>query len=122
MRACAATGGVVGISGVGLFLGNDDVRTENLLRFIEYAVSLIGVDHVGIGLDYVFDQVELKEMLATMRDSFPVGSGYDSVPAFAMPEQLPEIAQALSRLGCPETDITKIMGCNHLRVARKVWK
>jgi membrane dipeptidase len=122
MRACAATGGVVGINGVGLFLGNNDVRTENLVRSIEYAVSLIGVDHVGIGLDYVFDQVELKEMLASMRNSFPVGSGYDSVPAFATPEQLPEIAQALSRLGYPEVDIAKIMGGNHLRVARRVWK
>ena len=122
MRACAATGGVVGINGVGLFLGNNDVRTENLVRYIDYAVSLIGVDHVGIGLDYVFDQVELKEMLASMRGSFPVGSGYDSVPAFATPEQLPEIAQALSRLGYTEVDVAKIMGGNHLRVARKVWK
>ena len=95
---------------------------QNLVRSIEYAVSLIGTDHVGIGLDYVFDQVELEEMLATMRDSFPVGSGYDSVPVFATPEQLPEIAQALSRLGYPEADIAKIMGGNHLRVARKVWK
>lgn len=95
---------------------------QNLVRSIEYAVSLIGTDHVGIGLDYVFDQVELEEMLATMRDSFPVGSGYDSVPVFATPEQLPEIAQALSRLGYPEADIAKIMGANHLRVARKVWK
>jgi microsomal dipeptidase-like Zn-dependent dipeptidase len=57
-----------------------------------------------------------------MRDSFPVGSGYDCVPAFATPEQLPEIAQALSRLGYPEADIAKIMGGNHLRLARKVWK
>ena len=122
MRACAATEGVVGINGVGLFLGNNDVRTENLVRSIDYAVSLIGVDHVGIGLDYVFDQVELKEMLASMRDSFPVGSGYDSVPTFAVPEQIPEIAQALSRLGYSEVDVAKIMGGNHLRIARQVWK
>jgi microsomal dipeptidase-like Zn-dependent dipeptidase len=61
-------------------------------------------------------------MLASMRDSFPIGSGYDSVPAFATPKQLPEIAQVLSRLGYPEVDIAKIMGGNHLRVARKVWK
>jgi membrane dipeptidase len=122
MRACAATGGVVGINGVGLFLGNNDARTENLVRHIDYAVSLIGVDHVGIGLDYVFDQVELKEMLASMHDSFPVGWGYDCVPSFATPEQLPEIAQALSRLGYAEADTAKIMGGNHLRIAQQVWR
>jgi membrane dipeptidase len=122
MQACAATGGVVGINGVGLFLGNNDVQTENLVRYVDYAVSLIGVDHVGVGLDYVFDQVELKEMLASMRHSFPASSGYDFVPAFAEPEQIPEISRGLSSLGYSEVDVAKIMGGNHLRIARQVWK
>jgi membrane dipeptidase len=122
MRACAATGGVVGINGVGLFLGDNDVSTDNLVRHIDYAVSLIGPDHVGIALDYIFDLAELKELLASMRNTFPAGSGYDVVPAFASPEQFPEIADALSSRGYSETDVTKIMGGNHLRIARQVWK
>jgi microsomal dipeptidase-like Zn-dependent dipeptidase len=39
-----------------------------------------------------------------------------------VPEQIPEIAQALSRLGYSEADVAKIMGGNHLRIARRIWK
>ena len=58
MIACAGSGGVVNINGVGLFLGAGvagagDNRTETLLRHIDYAVQLIGPEHVGLGLDYV---------------------------------------------------------------------
>lgn len=56
MRACARTGGVVNLNGIGIFLGDNDSSTEMLLRHTVYVVELIGVDHVGLGLDYVFDQ------------------------------------------------------------------
>ena len=54
--ACARTGGVVALSGIGIFLGANDVRTETLLRHIDYVVERVGVDHVGIGLDYMFSR------------------------------------------------------------------
>ena len=58
MRACAATNGVVGINGVGIFLGENDASTRAIVRAIDYAVEVVGPAHVGIGLDYVFDQDE----------------------------------------------------------------
>ena len=102
MRACAATGGVVGINGVGIFLGENDISTETVVRHIDYAVSLIGIDHVGFGFDYVFDMDELIEYLKTQRHTFPAGKGYDNVPKFVPPEQLPEIIAALLRRGYKE--------------------
>jgi membrane dipeptidase len=122
MRACAATGGVVGINGVGIFLGENDISTETVVRHIDYAVSLIGIDHVGFGFDYVFDMDELIEYLKTQRHTFPAGKGYDNVPKFVPPEQLPEIIAALLRLGYKQQDIAKIAGLNLMRVARQVWK
>lgn len=53
LQACAATGGVVGINGVGIFLGENDASTEAVVRAVDYAVDLIGAEHVGVGLDYV---------------------------------------------------------------------
>jgi microsomal dipeptidase-like Zn-dependent dipeptidase len=38
------------------------------------------------------------------------------------PEQLPDVAEALLQKGYSEGDIRKIMGENHLRIAREVWK
>lgn len=122
IRACAATGGVIGINGVGIFLGNNDIRTETVVRHIDHVVSLVGADHVGFGFDYVFDMGELLDAMKTMSHTFPTGKGYDTVPEFVPPEQIAEIIEALLRLGYAETDMAKIAGGNLRRVAEAVWK
>lgn len=124
LRACAATGGVVGINGVGIFLGENDASTKALVRAVDYAVDVVGPDHVGLGLDYVFDQDELNAHLAENRDTFPPGSGYaEHFPhRFASPAQLREVSKALLALGYSEDALRGIMGGNWLRVAEEVWR
>ena len=94
MLGCAATGGVIGINGVGVFLGENDASTAAIVRAIDYAVSVVGPEHVGLGLDYVFDQDELNAYLEANRDTFPPGGGYaDYRPwHFVSPKQLAEIS------------------------------
>jgi membrane dipeptidase len=123
MRACAATGGVVGINGVGIFLGENDASTESVVRAVDYAVDVIGPEHVGLGLDYVFDQDELNAYLAENRDTFPSGSGYGEYfpHRFASPAQLPEVTEALLGLGYADEAVGAILGGNWLRVAEQVW-
>jgi microsomal dipeptidase-like Zn-dependent dipeptidase len=123
MRACAATGGVVGINGIGLFLGNE-TSTEALLRAVDYAVGVVGPNHVGIGLDYVFDEEELADFLERHKDRFPAEGGYTSQGPFrvASPLQLPELTAALLESGYAESDVRAIMGGNFLRVAAQVWR
>jgi membrane dipeptidase len=123
LRACAATGGVAGINGVGIFLGENDASTEALVRAVDYAVGVVGPDHVGLGLDYVFDQDELNTYLAENRDTFPPGSGYgEHLPhRFASPTQLRDVTEALLALGYPEDAVRRIMGGNWLRLAEEVW-
>src|SRR3546814_1844183 len=75
MRACAVRGGVVGITGVGMFLGHNDHRTETFADHVDYAVQLIGEDHVGIALDYVFDHSELEDYVKSAPDLFPTDFG-----------------------------------------------
>jgi membrane dipeptidase len=124
MRACAATGGVVGINGIGIFLGENDARTETIVRHVDHAVSVVGPDHVGLGLDYVFDRGELDEFLAKMKHTFPDGAELGAAEShqFVAPEQIPEIAEALLGLGYGESDVGKILGGNFLRVAETVWR
>lgn len=127
MKACAATGGIVGINGVGTFLGpgnegRGDNSTETLLRHIDYAVQLIGPDHVALGLDYVFDMSEFEELVRKSPDSFPralrEAGAYEQVE----PERVPQIAEGLLKAGYSDSHVRGILGHNLMRIARSVWR
>ena len=111
-----------GFNGVGIFLGENDSRSETIARHIDYVVETAGIDHVGIGLDYVFDMEELNEYVRQNPDTFPPEGGYADGVKFVEPEQAPEIVDALLGLGYRDEDIAKILGGNLMRVARAVWK
>ena len=123
MRACAQTGGVVNISGLGILLGNNDNSTETILRHIDYTANLIGPEHVGLGLDYVFDLAELEEYLVSRSDIFPPGKGYSATDfPLVEPERIPLIAEGLIRMGYSDVDVQGILGHNNLRVSRQIWQ
>jgi membrane dipeptidase len=122
MRACASTGGVVNLNGFGAFLGDNDNSTDALLRHIDYAVNLIGPKHVGLGLDYVFDQAELEEYVRTRPDIYPPEKGYSPGVAMIEPERFPMIAMALLQKGYSDTEVQGILGHNNRRVALRVWR
>jgi membrane dipeptidase len=122
IKACAATGGVIGINGVGVFLGANDARSQTVARHIDYVVNLVGPAHVGLGLDYVFDQQELLDYLKSHPEMFPREAHEMSDPAFVAPEQIPEIVAELVELGYDDAALRGILGGNLLRVARQVWR
>ncbi len=67
-----------------------------LIKHIDYAVKLIGSDHVGLGSDY--DGIDVVPL------------GLEDVASY------PKITAALLQLGYAESDVHKIMGENFLRV------
>jgi membrane dipeptidase len=121
-RACAASGGVIGINGVGIFLGENDIRIETLLRHIDHAVCLVGPDHVGLGLDFIFDQDDLNQELTDHPELFPESYRRLAPLKFVAPEQLPEISAGLFRLGYPAAAVRGILGENFMRIADQVWR
>jgi membrane dipeptidase len=124
MLACAETGGVIGINGVGIFLGDNDASTDSVVRAIDCAVQVVGPEHVGLGLDFVFDRAELTAFMEASATTFPSGYGYtESGPVqFASPAQLPAVASALVELGYSTDAIKGILGGNFHRVANQVWR
>jgi membrane dipeptidase len=119
IKACAKTGGVVGINGIGDFLGG--TSSELIVQNIEYVMNLVGPDHVGLGLDYVIDKQELIEYVSTYPDIFPPEKIKDYL-SFVEPEQFPEFTELLYQKGHSENVIRGILGGNFLRVAEQVWK
>ena len=122
--ACARRGGVIGINGVGAFLAAGDTGSATLARHVDYVAQLAGIDHVAIGLDYVFDQEDLIAAFAATPHLFGSDAqryGEGGCP-FAAPEQIPELASELTAKGYTDDDLRKVLGLNWLRVARAVWK
>lgn len=94
--AIAATGGVVQICGYDGFLASGrDATVRDIVAHIEYAVTLVGYDHVGIGSDFDGDGGVV---------------GFDGANEFIC------LTVELLRRGHKEREITKIMGGNILRV------
>ena len=122
IRACAATGGVVGINGVGIFLGRNDISSQAFARHVDHVVQQVGPAHVSVALDYVFDLDELEEYMAQMKATFTPGLGYELGARFVPPEQIEEIVTTLLGWGYRDDDLKALLGGNLLRLARTVWK
>ncbi|MEM9530977.1 MAG: membrane dipeptidase [Pseudomonadota bacterium] len=119
IRACAATGGVIGINGIGDFLGAGDNYAQLLLRHIDHVAELVGPEHVGLGLDYVYDQQELIDYLKSHPELFGVDP--DLKVRMAAPEVIPELVAAMLARGYAKDHIRLILGENWRRVAQEVW-
>jgi membrane dipeptidase len=122
MRACARKGGVIGLSGIGPFLGTEVNLVERLLRQLRYVIDLIGAQHVGLGLDYVFDRTELDEYLHLNPMLMP--PGIDSAKGMQMvePEAMDAIAENLAKSNFTDVQVRGILGENWLRIATRVWR
>lgn len=122
IKACAASGGVVGVNGIGAFHDETIALSESIVRHIDHMVQIVGADHVGLGLDYVFDQEELKDYLIKMRDTFPDDEAFKKPLRLAAPESVVEIAAGLLSRGYDDASISKIFGGNWRRIAKTVWR
>lgn len=120
MRACARTGGVIGINGIGPFLGMGGDLVEKLLEHVRYAVDLVGAEHVGLALDYVFDMEELAEFKRKNPNLFPSLGG--SELGLVAPEAFGPIAEGLARTNMTDDQVRGILGENWLRIATQVWQ
>lgn len=121
VMACAAGGGVVGINGIDIFLGDNDCSVDALVHAIDYTVQLAGPDHVGIGLDYVFDQQGMDDVLSANAHVWPADYGYHPGIRFFAPDDLPRLTDALLGRGYADDDVRAILGGNWMRVAEQVW-
>ncbi len=122
IRACAASGGVVNVNGIGIFLGDPQSSTDAFMRHLEHMIEVAGPEHVGLGLDYVFDTAELEEYLRARPDFFPPEKGYSSKVGLVEPERIPVIAEEMLRRGYDDDTVLNVLGRNNMRVARQVWK
>ncbi|WP_395019123.1 dipeptidase [Dongia sp.] len=119
IKACARSGGLIGINGVNEFLGDIHAKSETMFRHLEHIVNLAGIDHAGIGLDYVRDVQAIWDWIQRDRDLWPqAGDEEQPYPAHAQPEQVAELVGLMLDHGYKRDDVAKVLGGNFLRVMR----
>jgi membrane dipeptidase len=121
-RACAVTGGVIGITGVGIFLGPNTPTLEAMTRHLEYAVDLVGIDHVGVSTDFSFDFADFVDEVVRnphlFDDSYTRWGPIQWMP----PETFLGLDEHLRRRGWSVPDIQAVLGGNFHRVAQQAWR
>lgn len=103
LETIARKGGVVGVTAVPIFLGENPQRNRlsTLLDHLDRMVKVMGVDHVGMGMD--FDGINDSRV-----------EGIEDVSRFV------NVTRALDQRGYTPDDIKKILGGNFLRVLGEV--
>jgi membrane dipeptidase len=125
-RACADTGGVIGINGVGIFLGvngPDDGRrrVEAMADQLEYGVNLVGIEHIGIGTDYSFDHEDFNADVAAYPEAFSEEYTKYGPLQWVPPEDSARLPDVLAGRGWDADAIAAVYGGNFRRIARQVW-
>ncbi|WP_067852033.1 dipeptidase [Nocardia shimofusensis] len=131
-RACARTGGVVGVNGVGIFLGVNGPgqraeRIEAMADQIEYGAELLGIEHIGIGSDHSFDAEDFNAELFGNPGAFSeVYTRWGPLQWIAPedligPREAPGLDEVLAGRGFGPDDLDAVFGGNFRRVAGEVW-
>ncbi len=134
IKAIAETGGVVGTVGFPPFLAwEGQPSLDQFIDDIAYKADLVGIDYVGIGIDYYLGQYPVEDDEAAMaRYKQLIAAGnwqpseyppppYKFPTGIETPRTLPNLTAGLVARGFAEDDIRKVLGLNWLRVYRAVW-
>lgn len=133
IEAIAKSGGVIGIAGFPALVASSTAPSlDQFIAHIDAIVAQIGIDHVGLGLDYYPGQAGIaSDEVAQRNYDYAVREGlwskaYPAPPhhypaGIETPRTLPRLTARLIERGYSEADVRKILGGNWLRVMRAVW-
>jgi len=116
IKALAKSGGVLGVNAIATMVAAEPTL-DKLVDHIVHIAELAGIDHVGLGLDFVKDDGPLYPE----DEIFGVGQN-KLIPNFENEDDLMNITEHLLKRQFRENEITKILGGNFLRVLRQVLK
>ena len=123
----AATGGVMGVSAVRMFVRDREPTTvEHVVDHIDHVVKLVGIDHVGVGTDsdmWGYDDLppaEYKALKSGYKGSYAFREKID-IDEMGHPKKLYDLTDALLRRGYGDENIRAILGGNFKRMLAEVW-
>jgi membrane dipeptidase len=127
IRKLASKGGVMGITGVRMFVRDREPTTlDHIIDHIDHVVKLVGIEHVGIGSDSDLNGYDdmPPEQLKMLRGSYKASYGFRDkldIEGFDHPQKIFDLTEALLRRGYSEENITAVLGGNFRRLLGATW-
>ena len=138
IMAIGENNGVIGIASWGPMLkqltsDEDQPTLKDMLDHLNYIVDMIGIDHVGIGVDVGWKRTKEETEMDSNTLAFsaaeliprsgPYIYGHHNwyVKELWDPEDWPLITDGLVARGYSDDEILKILGGNFMRVFKAVW-
>ena len=131
--AVAKSGGIIGVVGFpGMVSSSVRPSLDELIAHIDALVERVGIDYVGLGLDYYVGQAGVASDEDSMRGykkAVQAGiwsTAYPPPPhhypkGIETPRSLPNLTIRLLERGYSQEHVRKILGENWIRVMRTVW-
>ena len=120
-------GGVMGITGVRMFVSDKEPTTiESVLDHFDHVAKLIGPEHLGVGSDidlHGYDAMppELnKRLRAGYKGSYGFREKID-IEGLNHPKRMFDLTEGLIRRKYSDANIEGILGGNFRRVLTKIW-
>ena len=119
IKRIAELGGVINVAAaIPFFIDPERATAERVVDHIEHLIATAGVDHVGVGPDFVDDYFQKVYGGWIVTKDFAEGA----IPRAEIerPSDLPKLTEAMLRRGIGQDDVRKILGGNVMRVFREV--
>ncbi|NYF31644.1 MULTISPECIES: dipeptidase [Sphingopyxis] len=127
IKALAAKGGVMGITGVRMFVrSTDPTHVGHMADHIDHVAKLVGIDHVGIGSDadlHGYDDMKPDEyavLKGAYKDSYAFRDKID-IDGFDHPLKTFDLVEELIRRNYSNDNIRAVLGGNFRRLLAQVW-
>jgi membrane dipeptidase len=116
IRAMAAHGSVMGLTGIRVFVSRTEAATlEHLLDHYDHVTRLVGVEHVGIGSDSDPDGRDTRAPRG-IRRRIPL-----EISGINHARRIFDLTEGLMRRGYTDRHIQMILGGNVRRVLGEIW-
>ena len=125
--AAGKSGGVVGITGVRMFVKTTEPTTvEDVLNHFDHVKKLIGSDQLGVGSDMDLDGYddlppeEQRALRASYKGSYGFRDKID-IEGLDHPKRMFDLTEGLIRRKYSDDEIRGILGGNFARVLGEIW-
>lgn len=125
--ALGKKGGVMGVSGVRMFIkAKDPTTVADMADHIEHVARLAGIEHVGVGSDADlngYDDMQ-PDQYAALKAGYKASYAFRDkidIDGFDHPRKIFDLTEELIRRGHADADIALVLGGNFRRLLGETW-